>query len=92
MPKEKKPKFVEVSDHAIVRYMERVLGMDINAIRREIVPERVKKIIATLGGGKIPVNNEFSIRVFNNTVVTVLPTVGKHRRNDGTKRGKRRNG
>lgn len=61
---------VRVSDHGIVRYLERVKGMDISAIRDEMLtPERIDAIEngATriiIGGHKFVVQNK--------TIVTVL--------------------
>lgn len=36
---------VRLSDHAIVRYLERVKGLDLEALRREIVPEETELAI-----------------------------------------------
>lgn len=41
---------VVVSDHAVVRYLERRYGMDLDAIRAEIVPPAVASAVAALGG------------------------------------------
>lgn len=66
-----------VSDHAVLRYFERVLGFDIDEIKARIIPEEVQKQVDHFGGGAFPVNNQddlppFRIRVRNNIVVTVL--------------------
>lgn len=37
---------IQVTDHAIVRYMERILGLDLNEIREAIIPS-----------GKLPFKN-----------------------------------
>jgi len=70
---------VVVSEHAILRYFERVLGYDLEEIKMQIVPQQSQQQIAHFGGGTFPVNGHpdsghppFKIRVRNNTVVTVL--------------------
>jgi predicted ribosome quality control (RQC) complex YloA/Tae2 family protein len=70
------PKIV-VSEHAVLRYFERVLGFNIDEIREKIIPLEAQKQIVHFGGGVFPVNNhddlpQFRIRVRNNTVVTLL--------------------
>lgn len=62
----------EVSDHAIVRYLERVKGLDIKAIKEEIAPQHVRNQIRALGSGYYPVDGKFKIRVKNGVVITVL--------------------
>jgi hypothetical protein len=59
-----------VSDHAVVRYMERVLGLDVDAIRREILtPERAQAIKF---GAHVIKAEGYVLRVEKNVVVTVL--------------------
>ena len=41
---------VVVSDHAVVRYLERRYGMDLDAIRAEIAPPAVASAVVALGG------------------------------------------
>lgn len=60
-----------VSEHAIIRYLERVKGMDIDLIRREILTEKNVETIKTIGRGKIPIGNGFKLVVKDNIVVSV---------------------
>jgi len=46
------------SEHAILRYFERVLGYDIEEIKRKIVPEKIEEQIKQVGGGLFPVHVE----------------------------------
>jgi hypothetical protein len=63
---------IKVSEHAILRYLERVKGLDINAIEKEILNDKVLGLINTLGGnGTFPSYN-FSVLMKNNTVTTVI--------------------
>ncbi len=65
-----------VSEHAIIQYLQRVKGVDINAITHEILTENLKHQIQVCGNCKVPstVNNVRILTVVkNNTVVTVAP-------------------
>ena len=67
------PKIVKdpaVSDHALVRYMERVKGFDLEAIRNEILTEdRKQQILA--GAKAIKVGNS-KFKIEGNVVVTIV--------------------
>jgi len=71
---------ITITEHAILRYLERVKGIDIEAIKKDIVTEEVLKQIKTLGAGIYPVKGRyhnidkstFMIRVRDNAVITVL--------------------
>ena len=62
---------VKVSEHAIVRYFERVKGFDIAEIEKEILSDSVVKLSETLGGNGTYPNNDYSVVMKNFTVVTV---------------------
>lgn len=66
-------KTLKVSEHAIVRYFERIKGFNIEEIEKEIMSESVVSLIKKLDGnnGTYP-NGSFSIILKNNTVVTVI--------------------
>jgi len=67
-----------VTEHAILRYLERVQCLDLKEIVKTILPEKVEKQAMTLGDGKYPVTEEFAIMVKNNMVVSVsLPKASK---------------
>ena len=62
-----------VSEHAIIRYLERVVGMNSDEIIAKIVPEEVANWVKIAGNGSYLVNNgEFRIKVKDKVVVTVL--------------------
>lgn len=65
------PKKLTVSDHAILRYVERVMGIDIEQIRNTIASEKVEQTVATLGDSKVPLGNGAYAVVKNHSVVTV---------------------
>jgi len=72
--KRKKP--LDVTCHALVRFFERVSGLDIDNCKKMVLPENVRKQIEALGDGTYPVsndqNNSFRVVVENNQVVTVI--------------------
>ncbi len=61
-----------ITDHAVLRYLERVRGMDIEAIRAEILTDERRKAIE-LGASaiKVPEHN-FALKVRGGAVVTCL--------------------
>lgn len=63
---------VIVSEHAILRYLERVEGIDIEAVKRKIVSRSAETQIKALGSGVFPVGASHKLRVRKGYVVTVL--------------------
>jgi hypothetical protein len=71
---------ITITEHAILRYLERVEGIDIERVKKDIVTEEVLQQIKTLGAGTYPVKGKyntidkqmFKIRVRDNAVITVL--------------------
>lgn len=61
-----------VSEHAIVRYFERVKGFDIDQIEKEILSDQVLTLVDKLGGSGSYPNEGFSVVMKNNTVTTVV--------------------
>lgn len=61
-----------VSEHAIIRYFERVKGIDMEEIQKEILNEKIKEMTKTIGcNGTFP-NNGFSVIIKDSTVTTVV--------------------
>jgi hypothetical protein len=65
---------IGVTDHAIVRYLERVEGRDIETIKKTITAE-AEKAYPTLGDGEYPIKPgcRCTAVVRNSTVVTIRP-------------------
>ena len=63
---------IRVSEHAIVRYLERVKGLNVEKIQKEILSDDVMKLIEVLGGNGTYPKDGFSIVIRNNTVTTIL--------------------
>lgn len=60
-----------VSDHALLRFMERALLLDVEALRGRIMTETVKAAILA-GAGAVTVEG-VRFKIANNVVVTALP-------------------
>jgi chromosome segregation ATPase len=63
-----------VSEHALLRYIERVMGVDLEDLKNEILTDDVLLKIKALQGcdGVYPSKGGFQLRVKDNTVVTIL--------------------
>lgn len=71
MLKAAKTETIKVSEHAILRYLERVKGLNIEEIEKEIVSEEIIKFVEQLGGsGQYP-NKGFNVLMKNFTVTTI---------------------
>jgi chromosome segregation ATPase len=61
-----------VSEHAIIRYFERVKGYNLEEIEKEILSEEVLTLVDKLGGtGGYP-NKDFQVFMKNYTVTTIV--------------------
>lgn len=63
---------IRVSDHAVVRFIEIVLGMDVRKIRESILGDGRWKIAAKEGFCKLPLNGTGKVVVRDGVVVTIL--------------------
>jgi len=59
-----------VSEHALLRYCERILKIDLKKIEQELLSEKTVALIEQLRSGKIPVGG-FKLVVKNKVVVTI---------------------
>jgi len=62
-----------VSEHAILRYAERVMGLDISEVQKQIMTPSILRAIETLGSGKIPLANGVVAIVKDKVVVSIVP-------------------
>ena len=62
---------VIVEEHALLRYLERVEGVDMAELRRKVLPETVERQAAKLGSGTFPAGSH-RLRIKNGVVMTVL--------------------
>lgn len=66
---------IDISDHAIVRYMERVYKLDLDGIKRQIMPEEKERLIEKMGDGAYTVKDKvgkYKLVVKGRVVVTIL--------------------
>lgn len=64
-------KDIIVSEHAIIRYLERVRGFDMEDVRREMIMPSIEPQIKTFRSGTFP-GPRCKLRVKNNVVMTVI--------------------
>lgn len=65
---------ITVTDHALLRFLERVEGLDIEAVKDRIVTEALREQVKTLGGtGKFPIDGGCRAVMDNLRIVTVVP-------------------
>lgn len=63
---------INVTDHAIVRYFERVIGLNIDEVKQKIITDEVLRLVTKLGGtGTLP-NNNFKLVLEDWNVVTII--------------------
>jgi hypothetical protein len=60
-----------VSEHAILRYLERIRGINMDEIRNEIAGAELRNQVKVLGNGTYPIGGGAKAIVKNNVVVTV---------------------
>lgn len=66
------PQETTVSEHALLRYIERVKGIDIEEIKTEIKTAIPRTLIEVLGGNGTYPCGDYSIILKNNVVTTVI--------------------
>ena len=62
---------LNISEHAILRYLERVQNINIEEIKKEILTEELKLRFKTLGNGTYVVNG-ISYKIHNGNIVTTI--------------------
>lgn len=60
-----------VTDHAMLRYCERVMGVNLNDIKKRVLCDEMAGLIDKLPSGKFPHPDGFRVVVKNRTVVTI---------------------
>lgn len=61
-----------VTEHALLRYLQRVEGIDLEAVCQAIATPELEHAVATLGNGKYPIGNGVRVTVIDRKVVTVI--------------------
>ena len=60
-----------VTEHALLRYIERVMGVDLDALRAEILNPSRAAMVKAMGSGKIDMKDGRKIVFKNRAVVTI---------------------
>jgi hypothetical protein len=61
-----------LTEHALVRYLERIRGIDVEAVRQAIVTPELVRQVETCGDGLYP-GPGCRVKVVDRMIVTVLP-------------------
>jgi len=61
----------QITEHALLRYIERIKGVDIKEIKKEIMTDQNKKMIETLESGIFKLNGVKMI-VKDKTIITLM--------------------
>jgi hypothetical protein len=62
---------VTVSEHALLRYCERVYGIDMAAVRASLLTPGLVRAVGMLGDGKYPIDGGLVLGVRNRVVTTL---------------------
>jgi hypothetical protein len=66
-------KGIIVSEHAMLRYFERVLGFNLEEIKALVLPPEDQEIIKAMGNGTFPINKgTHKVTVVDSVITTVL--------------------
>lgn len=65
-------KGIKVTEHAILRFLERKIGVNIDSVLEEIVTDNLAGTVGIVESGLIPLGEGFAARVVNKTVVTII--------------------
>ena len=65
-------KDIIVSEHAILRYLERKYSLNLDDIRAEIVSNTTRKLVYEFGSGKYPIGDSHKVIIKNNVAITVI--------------------
>lgn len=63
---------IVISEHSILRFLERVHRLDIEKLKQEILPPNIEAQARALGNGTYPVSSSHKLKVKDGTVVTIL--------------------
>ena len=61
-----------VTEHAIIRFLERGMGMDMEEIRKHILTDNVKGVATGGGSGQVPVSHRCRAVIKNGTIVSIV--------------------
>lgn len=66
-------KVAVISEHAIIRYLERAMGLDLEQLRSEIHSDKFKSAYKAMGGnGRYPIGNGVTAVVRDGVIVSIV--------------------
>lgn len=65
-------KEIVVSEHAMLRFLERAMGVDLDELSRRVLDDDTRALIDELGDGKYPIDEGLRAIVRNRVVVSVV--------------------
>jgi hypothetical protein len=68
-----RPDEITLSDHALIRYIERIEGYSLDEFREKIITDRARKAIGKFPSGLITMDG-FKMRVKNRKIITIIPS------------------
>lgn len=63
---------ISISDHALIRYIERIKGVSLEPIRKEILSDSLRTAVDLNGGNGIVFLGTCKVVVRDNTIATIL--------------------
>lgn len=64
----------QVTDHAVIRYMERVMDIDVDRLRHNLLRDGRAELIRTIGNGRLYTTDGATLVIVDGKVVSVLRT------------------
>lgn len=76
-----------LSEHAIIRYLQRVYRLDLQRLSSEILTDELKVMVSNLGNGTYA-QGEYRVKVIDNTIVTILEADEPYHKSSRAKKNK----
>lgn len=82
---------VRITDHGIIRYLERHMGIDLGELAENIVTPEVERAVKGLVNGRIAIPGSECVLVFKNSTIVTVITKEQRRTSSGHKlKGKKK--
>lgn len=72
LPKRRPDADKKITDHAVLRYIERVMGMDVEGVRRTMLTAEQRAWVQRVQTGSFPIGDGHVAKVVNGVVVTIV--------------------
>ena len=71
---------VVLSEHALIRYLQRVYKLDLEKIEQEIITPELINSVAEFGNGTYTSDGAYSVKVVDGVIVTILDNDSTHKK------------